>query len=160
MDFSANQPAGFGSSRPPVLNAPLNNLSLAREPWSRLAALYRHVCILNALGHEPEAARSYADEFCPAVDEARHQYGAETISEGNLETLRALEHDRVSNAATLAHVIRPFLDDGPESTTATQSHRPLKPPQPASIQRVKNCPPDIADMLDEMLSQKRHRNIA
>ena len=90
-----------------------------------------------------------------ALAAMRERSGAEPENEERLQTMRAVEEDRVVNATALAELLVPLLAErfglrpvAPEAPRPAP--RPAKGMAPAAV-------PSVADFIDDMLAQERAR---
>lgn len=120
-----------------------------------LARLCRKICLSRELN--PATTATIDDEMEAALATVRASFGPESVSSDDLLDLFQTETKRVADAAALAEIIIPRLQNAlarapisnPEVTTKTPRPRiEEKPKMPAGGL-------NIADMIDGMLDQER-----
>jgi len=74
-----------------------------------LARLARRICVLREQGEAAAAARLESSEFATAVRDIRLAEGPDSLPEGELQAIFAVEEKRVADAAVLAELLAPRL---------------------------------------------------
>jgi hypothetical protein len=127
-------------------------------PGSKVARLYRRICILRATGQEDEADRLESGDLATAVA-ALQTASPSDASHENLATLFTAEEDRVANAAALAELIAPLLQNQlqPGSATSTTPRSSARTAKPSGVRSpsASTGPHDIATFIDEMIALER-----
>jgi hypothetical protein len=123
-----------------------------------VARLYRRICILRATGQEDEADRLESGDLATAVA-ALQTASPSDASHENLATLFTAEEDRVANAAALAELIAPLLQNQlqPGSATSTTPRSSARTAKPSGVRSpsASTSPHDIATFIDEMIALER-----
>ena len=132
-------------------------------PWTKVAGIYRRICLLRANGKDTEADRVAAGEFADARSAAEQETGTVNSSETQalVQSLLDAEETRVAEALLFAEVlapliaerIRPALVIEPVASRAPfpsdrETHHPAPRPRDQPV-------PSIADLIDGMLGQER-----
>jgi hypothetical protein len=118
---------------------------------------------LRERGLNEEAERVRAGEIMPLVAALRTASDTEASMTERLNTLFAVEAERVANAAVLAEVLIPMLAEQlrPMVTPAAVGAAGMAvPPQPAAAasaaaKPASPKPASIADFIDDMIAQER-----
>ena len=106
-------------------------------------------------------------ELSSALFSVRETYGLTSVSEDDLVEIFRLEQERVANASVLVELLAPrlasLLQRRLSITPSTSvSSKPAASSSPAETTRptapaAPEGPPGIADLIDGMLDQERHR---
>jgi hypothetical protein len=115
--------------------------------------LFRTICFLRAEGLPGEAERIEQTEFAEATARARRGASSEFEAESVLQALLTEEKERVANAIAFAEILVPKLAERLAAAAfpvraAAHVVKKVRAEVPAVAR-------DIADFIDEMLSQDR-----
>jgi hypothetical protein len=122
-------------------------------PWIEVGRIFRRICFLRTEGLSTEAERLEESEFAQAVAKARADAASEFEAESTLQAILTEEKERVADAIAFAEIIVPKLAErlasqsGPVRAAAHVVKKPRAEAPAASR--------DIADFIDEMISQDR-----
>jgi hypothetical protein len=137
-----------------------------------LARLIRRICLLREQGDAAEARRLEETEFGNAVRDFRLAHGPASLTESELNEMRAREEHRIADAVLLAEVLIPQLLAAratPAAAAPDNNYRgePMRVPAGSVVPfppDIVSAPPQAAtadqsaipDMLDAMLAAERN----
>jgi hypothetical protein len=139
--------------------------ALDDAPRAELARLCRQICLTRETN--PAPAASVDSELSSALLSVRETFGLTSVSEDDLIEVFRLEQERVANASVMVELLAPrlasllqrrlslapspgILSKSAASSSVSETTRPVASAAPEG-------PPGIADLIDGMLDQERHR---
>ncbi|MEO5957920.1 MAG: hypothetical protein ABIZ49_12400 [Opitutaceae bacterium] len=135
--------------------------------WSDVARLCRRICTLRERGQMEEAESLRVGPLAEMLAPYRIETKSDAETTRRLELIYAAEAERIANAAVLASLLAPLLNDHLQALVTALSHAaPVSSlaSHPASVapRAEKKSPParrpavgSIADFIDEMIAQER-----
>jgi hypothetical protein len=119
----------------------------------------RRVCVLRERGHNEEAERVRAGELMSMLAAVRRPEESDAAMTDRLNSLFAIEAERVANAAVLAEMLVPMIADQLRPIGSSSVIQPIVAAAPitAAPPVAKPAAPrggSIADFIDEMIAQE------
>jgi hypothetical protein len=151
-----------------LINAPVFHFSSQQNLWSDVTRLCRRICLLRERGHGDEAEQLRTGPLADLMMQLSAAGENAAVIDEQLEKIFAVETERVADAAVLAELLAPLLDERAAARTRQHSESSPAAPHAAADSKVLlfDSPPpapaaarrrsgDIADFLDEMIALER-----
>ena len=143
-----------------LLNESVSNFPAPSVAWSDIARVCRRVCVLRERGRAEEAERLRANELMPMVLAVRMPTDTDASVTERLNSIFAIEAERVANASVLAELLVPILAEKlqPSATSSApnvSAAAPLVTPASNAAKPPAPRPASIADFIDEMIAQEK-----
>ncbi len=113
------------------------------------------MCLLREQGQADEAAQLEAGTLPEMVAALRGPDDTDATLAARLDSILALEMERVANAAVLAELLAPLLQPAVARPTASLALAPSLPSDAMPLRAPRALTGDIADFIDEMIAQER-----
>ena len=126
-----------------------------------ITRVVRRICLLAEIDRESEATRVAAAVLHPLVERYRAAHGADALPDERIRGIQRQEQARARDAAALSELLFPLLAerlDGLRRTAGPAAAEPAdRAPAAGSVRRPRSLSPEIADLLDGMLTQEGSR---
>jgi hypothetical protein len=137
---------------------PTNDPPDAGPQLREIARVTRRICLLAETDRDAEASRLAVTVLDPLIRTYREVHGAESLPDERLREIQSLEQERARDAAALGELLVPLLAGHLEGlrqeTDQTTRQRAAQTGAAATRRHRPATAPDIADLLDGMLTQE------